>query len=123
MRSILRHINLNLRNKPSGLDVNNTRMWQEYVVSQYRAGAAVKDRETVKQLRTMATDTLANLLAVKDQKVWLGVHHLIRLVIATGFVVRGLLERVRRCRSVVDVVADWDAGFCRAHAAVAGFCL
>jgi hypothetical protein len=69
MRGLLRHVNVTLRNKPSALDINDTRMWKEYIMSQYRAGAVVKDKDAVKQLRTMAVDVLANCTAVAEQKV------------------------------------------------------
>ena len=69
LRGLLHHVG-SLNNKPSAAGANDTRQWREYVMAQYRAGALVKDRSKAKQLRTMATDILAGVKAVAEQKVW-----------------------------------------------------
>ena len=78
LRGLLHHVG-SLNNKPSAAGANDTRQWREYVMAQYRAGALVKDRSKAKQLRTMATDILAGVKAVAEQKVWYTALHGMRL--------------------------------------------
>jgi hypothetical protein len=68
LRSLLRHVNDHVDNRTAA-GTSDTRVWRSYIMEQYRANKSVKGREEVSRLRSVATDSLACLQAVVEQRV------------------------------------------------------
>lgn len=69
LRSLLRHVSANFDNRTGTVLTKDVSQWRAEIMRTYRANAAVKGREEVRALRTKATDMLAYLQAVQEQKV------------------------------------------------------
>ena len=69
LRAILRHANTHFDNKTGAVPKKDVRQWTSEVMAVYRANQHVKGREEVRLMRNAATDLLAMLTSVNDQKV------------------------------------------------------
>jgi hypothetical protein len=69
LRGLLRHVNAHFDNQTGTVLKKDVSPWTKEIMARYRAAQDVKNREEVRNLRAFASDLLAELQAVHEQKV------------------------------------------------------
>jgi hypothetical protein len=71
LRGLLRHVHAHFDNQTGTVLRKDVSPWTKEIMARYRAAQNVKNREEVRNLRAFASDLLAELQAVHEQKVML----------------------------------------------------